>query len=272
MPTYTDAFSGRPQFSLRLIVSPRAYSQAGNYTDVEISLAVVETTSSPSYVLDSMPWAVTVAGQTWNGASPLDFRASGLQTITLMGTTVKRITHDSNGYATISFSASMSAGGTFGSAAISTRSLTLTRIPKPPAAPSISGTVGGTLLGPQDIKTTSMVVKFSANSNNGAAVDQWQLQYANNASFSGATTITSSGTSTITGLMPGTTYYFRARGHNVAGWGPYSATASATTLTAVYVSDGSTWHSADVFVSDGTKWHNPEVWVSNGSAWLQPLA
>lgn len=51
----------------------------------------------------------------------------------------------------------------------------------------------------------------------------WQLQYANNSSFSNATTISSTGTSTITGLLPGTNYWVRARGSNSGGVGVWSA-------------------------------------------------
>lgn len=271
MPVYTDAFSGRSQFSLSFRVSPRAYNLAGNYTDVEVELDVVETTSSPSYFYTPQPWTCSVDGQSWSGSAALDFRASGLQTIGLKGMTTKRVYHNADGYATINLSASMTTDTVFGNAAISSRSLVLTRIPKPPDAPRISGTVGTTVLGPQDITTTSMVVKFSATDNNGATTDAWQLQYADNSAFTNATTISSTGTSTVTGLTPGKTYYFRARGHNVAGWGAWSATASAKTVSAVYVSDGTEWLPAELYVSDGTTWHGVGIAVSDGTAWQDPL-
>lgn len=51
----------------------------------------------------------------------------------------------------------------------------------------------------------------------------WQLQYANNSSFSNATTISSTGTSTIANLLPGTNYWARARGSNTSGTGQWSA-------------------------------------------------
>lgn len=268
MPVYTDTFSARSRYQLQLHIAPQPYNQAGNYTDISWSLRIVETTENGSYSYAAAPWSATIDGQTWSGSAPYDFRS--IDTLTV-GSGSKRAYHDANGYKTISVSGSVGGSTTIGTASTSA-SLALTRIPKPPAAPTITGTVNGQRMGPQDIKTTSMVVKFSGNSSNGATIDAWQLQYATNPSFTGATTISSNGTSTLTGLSPGTTYYFRARGHNVAGWGAWSTTVSATTLTAVYVSDGTTWHSADVYVSDGSRWLSPEVWVSNGTAWVQPLA
>lgn len=72
-------------------------------------------------------------------------------------------------------------------------------------------------------------ISFSSNGDGGEGVDQWQVNYATNASFSGGGLFDSSGTSTFTGT-PGVTYYFRARGRNDVGWGTWSNTRSATTV------------------------------------------
>lgn len=80
------------------------------------------------------------------------------------------------------------------------------------------------------ITATGMRSRFW-NDGNGAGSTTWELQYATNSSFTGATTLSSSGTNVLTGLTPGTTYYFRSRGRNVSGIGPWSATRSATTAT-----------------------------------------
>lgn len=78
------------------------------------------------------------------------------------------------------------------------------------------------------ITSTSMRARFSGNGNGGAPILEWQLGYGT----SGSTVqhyLTSTGTSTVTGLTPGTRYYFWARGRNSEGWGPWSARRDATT-------------------------------------------
>jgi predicted phage tail protein len=86
-----------------------------------------------------------------------------------------------------------------------------------------------TFLGLSSITNTSMVARFSGNGDGGSAITKWELQYSTSSSFSSATTVTSSGTSTITGLTPKTTYYFRARGVNAVGAGSWSAVDSDKT-------------------------------------------
>lgn len=77
----------------------------------------------------------------------------------------------------------------------------------------------------------AITVKFSGNSNGGASISSWQLQYDDNSGFTSPSTITSSGTSTITGT-PGVKYYFRARGNNDVGSGAWSGSINATAVGA----------------------------------------
>ncbi|UDL14794.1 minor tail protein [Microbacterium phage Gretchen] len=269
MPVYAATFSNRNRYQLQLHIAPQAYNLSGNFTDVAWSLRIVETTENGSYSYDAAPWSVTVHGQTWSGAASYDFR--GTNEI-IVGSGSKRVYHDGNGYATISFSGAVGGSTVIGSASAG-GSLGLTRIPKPPGAPLISGTVGGTVLGPKNPTTTTMTVVFSGTTDGGSAITGWEIQYAENSAFTqNAKSVASGGTTTITGLKPGFTYYFRARGRNGVGWGAYSATASAKTLTALYVSDGTSWNSVEVYVSDGTTWHLAELYLSDGTTWKEPAA
>ena len=83
---------------------------------------------------------------------------------------------------------------------------------------------------------TSLQARFSGNSDGGSAITGWTLQYATNSSFTqNLKSVSSSGTTTVTGLTPDTTYYFRAAGRNVVTdnqgtTGPWSTTFSGTTL------------------------------------------
>ncbi len=80
---------------------------------------------------------------------------------------------------------------------------------------------------------TSVTVSWTAPSNGGATIDYYQVYYGTSASPTtayGSTTATTS--QTLTGLTQGTTYYFRIKAHNVAGFSAaYSADCSAVPST-----------------------------------------
>lgn len=70
--------------------------------------------------------------------------------------------------------------------------------------------------------------------NNGAAVDDYHIQVASGPSFSGNVVysdIQEGRTWVVTGLNPGTNYWFHARAHNSAGWGGWSANQVFSTIT-----------------------------------------
>ncbi|QGJ92702.1 minor tail protein [Microbacterium phage Megan] len=83
---------------------------------------------------------------------------------------------------------------------------------------------------PNQITPTSLRAQFCSQGDGGSAITSWGLQIATDAAFTQNTQlVSSSGTTTFTGLTPGTTYYFRARGQNAVGVGAWSATWSGTT-------------------------------------------
>lgn len=107
---------------------------------------------------------------------------------------------------------------------------------------SLSGTMtyaeappAPTPIGVDQATGTSLRVRFSSAGDGGSTTTGWSLQYSKASNFSGAKTVSSTGTTTITGLDPDTTYYFRAAGKNIvtdnAGTtGPWSTTFSGKTL------------------------------------------
>jgi hypothetical protein len=90
-------------------------------------------------------------------------------------------------------------------------------IPSPPSIVTLSG-----------VTNTSVNATFTDGAANGAAIDTRQIGYGTSASTV-QSTITSDRSTTITGLTPGTTYYFWARTHNAKGWSGYGARGTATT-------------------------------------------
>lgn len=144
------------------------------------------------------------------------------------------------------------------------------RIIRPPGAPYSYPTAASALT---QITATSMQYQFSGTTDGGSTILEWQLEYSTTSNFAAGTVtaVTSSGTSTVTGLAPGTQYWFRARGRNAAGWGAYSDVATAKTLASVRVSDGTTWLAPQVLVSTGTAWVSPGALISQGGAWVNPL-
>lgn len=107
------------------------------------------------------------------------------------------------------------------------------RIPKPPNAP--------VPMAPDQATATSLRYRFSANGDNGGGYTGWEVQYSPDPTFAtNAPIISSGGTSVVTGLLPGTTYYFRARGINPYGTGAWCSALSGKTLTAFFYIDPDT--------------------------------
>jgi hypothetical protein len=100
-------------------------------------------------------------------------------------------------------------------------------LPRIARAPGKPGTPSVTNLAP-----TSLTLSWAAAARGNDAIDAYQYQYSTSSSFSGATSpvlgvVLTTG---VTGLNPGTTYYFRVRAHNDDGWGDWSSTRTVTTL------------------------------------------
>jgi len=136
-----------------------------------------------------------------------------------------------------------------------------------------------TFLGLDTVTNTSMRARFSGNGDGGSAITKWELQYANGAGFTTATTVASTGTSTITGLKPNTTYYFRARGVNAIGNGAWSAVASTkthdvpggVTTTVGAVNHNSASLSFAVAATNGSAITNYELQLSTSSSFASIL-
>lgn len=99
-------------------------------------------------------------------------------------------------------------------------SFTLPAIPRGSSAPStpVISSIG----------STSVLATFN-DGGGGADIDSRQIAYSTDSAVK-SPTISSDGSTTISGLTPNTQYYFWARTHNAAGYSAWSGRATATTL------------------------------------------
>lgn len=118
------------------------------------------------------------------------------------------------------------------------------------------------------IEQTTIVASFSGNGDGGAPITQWQIGYGTS-SIAPTTSVTSTGTTTITGLTPGTTYYFWARGLNSVGWGPYSVRTTAKTIAGARVNVAGVWKDAIPYVRVAGVWKVAEGWAKIAGLWKE---
>jgi len=122
----------------------------------------------------------------------------------------------------------------------------------------------------------AVVTITGSSDNGGSAITGYVIQYATNAGFTTGvgSKETTSGTTTITGLTPGVTYYFRVAARNAvtaaAGTtSTWSATGSLLMTTGGTVWNGTGWVPGTVQVWNGTGWVAASgVVVWNGTAWV----
>lgn len=152
---------------------------------------------------------------------------------------------------TVTFKLNTSTGiGGIGGPTTISASLNRTSVPGPPSTPRLSA-----------IGSTSITVSFTDGSTGGSPIILRQIAYGTSPT-DGYDAVVSSGSTVITGLTPGTTYYFWARTLNSLGYGAFSPRASATTLK-VPTAPAPLQVSNITAVSADTTWSPPS---SNGGA------
>ena len=169
-------------------------------------------TSATTFNNNNTSWSGTVNGANVSGTFKLPKGWSPLKIATYTPTSSQ----------TVKFN--IADTGTSGMGGPTSHSAAVTRATKPPAPNWDSG-------GMIARTTTSMTLAFRSTGNGGSTIIRWELQRSTSSSFNAnVVTITSGGTSTVTGLTPGTRYYWRARGVNAIGAGAWTSTLTTDTL------------------------------------------
>ena len=160
---------------------------------------------------NQMPWGYTINGVTNNNR---EFRYNAGSGWEYLGG------WDVNTSQTVTFR--LFATDTSGLGGPTTFSVAINRAkpPSPPSVPVIS-----------NITHNSMTVSFTNGASNGATIDLKAIARNTANTLTGAINASSDGSTTYTGLLSGTTYYFWARTHNSEGWSAWAGPKSAKTLS-----------------------------------------
>lgn len=138
---------------------------------------------------------------------------------------------------------------------------TLPTIPRLSSAPSTPVLVS--------ISQTSVYVIFT-DGTGGAPIISRQIGYGTNPTAP-ITTVASDGSDIVTGLNPGTTYYFWARTYNSAGYSPWSPSANTKTIAGARLNVDGTWVDAVPYVNVNGVWTLARPWVRIAGVWKQTL-
>lgn len=138
--------------------------------------------------------------------------------------------------------------------------VTIARVPDTVAKPYLN-----------DVDQTSAIVVWSAPGNGGAAITGYEVGWGTNPSGPTSTVPSTLLALKITGLTPGTLYYFWVRAINSVGHGPWSSSVSATTIAGLRVKVGAEWKLAIPYVKVGGVWKLAKPYVRTLGVWKGAL-
>lgn len=198
-----------------------------------------------------LPWGYSVNGVT-NNTLTYNYNAnSGWQLL---------------GSWTVSYSQTVTfylrATGTSGLGGPTTFNQYIARATTPPApnTPTFSG-----------VAHDSLYLNWTPNGDGGSAITSYDINYG---PTSGANTTLYTGAVSpqfISGLTPGTLYYFRVRANNAIGNGAWSTIVSQQTIAGVRVRDGGTWKFAIPYVKVAGVWKTAIPFVKVGGVWEETI-
>ena len=149
--------------------------------------------------------------------------------------------------------------GTSGLGGPTTHSVAITRtfVPSPPSVVTISA-----------ITPTSVYGVFTDGANGGLTITNRQIAYGTSPTTPQYSVVSDKST-TISGLSPGTKYYFWARTYNSKGWSSYGPRSEATTIAGVRINVTGTWKIAVPYVKAAGVWKLAVPWVRAAGVWKE---
>jgi hypothetical protein len=130
------------------------------------------------------------------------------------------------------------------------------KVPDAPSTPLLSSA-----------RMTSVDVAFSPNGNGGSTITGYEIGWSTSSSGSPTNTVSAKSPQVVTGLTPGTVYYFRTRAKSAVGWSAWSGAASVRTIAGAYVKVGAETKLAVPYVKVDGVWKIAEPWIRNAGTW-----
>jgi len=198
-----------------------------------------------------LPWRYTINGST-SGIQEYDyFAGAGWRMLGSWNITYSQ---------TVTFKLEATGTSGFGGPTTFNQAISRATVPAAPNAPTFA-----------NITPTTLDVLWTPNSNGGAAITNYEIAYGTNPSSPSNTVTSATSPKGITGLTPGTTYYFKVRAQNSVGWSAYSAQTSAMTIAGVRIRDGGVWKIAVPYVKDGGVWKLARPYVKVAGVWKETI-
>lgn len=251
------------------LVSDTSISGIGGPTTFSKALDRDTTPKAPSTPVISGITSTSVTAKFTDGSSggdPIDSRQIGYDTDSTGGS---KTLVSSDGSTTIS---GLSSGTTYyfwarthnseGWSPWSGRASAKTlNVPGAPSAPLLSS-----------VRATSVDVAFSPPGNTGGStIVAYQIGYGTSTATPPTTIVSANSPQVVSGLIPGTVYYFRVRAQSSVGWSAWSSYTSIRTVSGAYVKVGNTWKLAVPYVKVGGVWTMAEMWSRSMGVWKRTL-
>lgn len=198
-----------------------------------------------------MPWSYTINGST-SGTLHHNYNAgSGWNLVATFLITVSQ---------TVMFK--LGATGTSGLGGPTTFNQFIFRatVPAAPSTPTFAS-----------ILPTSVQVNWTPNSDGGSAITGYSLLYGTDPTGVTVTTISATPGQVVTGLTPGTAYYFWVKAINAVGTGLSSARGDVTTIAGARVRVDGVWVYAIPYVKHEGVWKLALPYVRSGGVWKETI-
>lgn len=145
--------------------------------------------------------------------------------------------------------------------AFSARSqVTTLNVPDAPSTPVIS-----------NVQPTSVDLMWTPNGTGGSPITGFQVGYSASASLPPGTIVSATSPKTISGLTPGTTYYFWVRAQNAIGFSEWSGVASNQTIAGARIKVAGVWKIAIPYVRSGGVWKHAIPWAKTAGEWKETV-